>query len=1438
MTVSPGRARQPSAAQYGVWSGQQLVPQDPLYNLGQCVEIAGPLDVVIFERALRTAVTEAESLHCRYTADQDGTGARSTVEVSQDWALQVVDVSAEADPWAAAERWMRADLAVPADLTGGRLFAQALFHAGGDRHFWYQRVHHIALDGFGLVMLIRRVAALYTALVDGAGWAGRAFGPLQAVLDEDAAYRTSQDFERDRAFWTARFRDRPVPVSIAGRAARASGTPVRESVQLPLRVGEALAAAARATGTTRPALLLAATAAYLHRHTGAPEIVLGLPIAGRLGSVSRHTPCMQMNILPLRIPVGPASTLRELATHTAHQLRQAGPHQRYRHEQLRRDLQLLGGERRLLGPVVNLMPFENRLTFAGRPAVGHTISPGPVEDLSVGVHSGTRGGGIRLEFSANPQLYGAEELSTRLAEFSDLLARAVSTPGEAIHRNRREPARTPVLDGGPLPVEARPVSELILDQASTRPDAVAVEYRDQRITYRQLAEDARQLADRLIVHGAGPGRLVAVLLPRGAEAAAVLLGVLLAGAGYLPLDPDGPPARNDTVLTRARPSLLVTTAEYRNRVPATSPATVLLLDRAELTSHHPGAAAPPRDEDPAYVQYTSGSTGRPNGVVVGHGALAHFAASASQVYRIGPRDRVLQFAPLHFDTSVEEIFLTLSAGATLVVRTEEMLRSVPGFLTACDDLRITVLDLPTALWHEVALSLHTGAAALPASVHTVIIGGEAAAPERVRQWRRQVGPQVRLLNTYGPTEATVVATCAVLHGDGSVAPSRTDAPRTPIGRPLPGVRAAVLDGAGRPVRAGAAGELHLMGGGLATGYLGDTELTARRFVLLDHLPGRPRAYRTGDLVRRRDDGRLVFLGRVDEELKTSGHRVHPADVENALLGHPRVREAAVVGQELADGTKRLTAYVVGEPPGEPTAGELRHHLSGILPAAAVPAVVVLTSPLPRTGTGKLDRRALPARAAPSSVAAGELERLVLAVWEEVLGVPGLSVHDDFFDLGGHSLQTLQAAHRLGIRLGRDIPAHTVFRHPTAAALAEVLRDGEQPFASVPAASVPAELRADAVLHPDVAPATSAARRQGPARCVLLTGATGYVGAHLLHELLARTDARIVCAVRSATPEHGLRRIRQALTDHRLGLGQWHDRVQALPSDLTRPGLGLDPVSWDELAEECDAIYHSAAAVSMARSYRSMRAANVSGTEELLRLAATGRPSSFHHLSTLALSAQDTGLPSGYLQSKWAAERLVEQAATRGLPVTVYRLGRVTGPPATASVNESDVFWRLLRAAIRTGALPAPDALDVAEVWTPADYVARAVVHLSSAGTDGVFDLAPHAATRLSDVVRWVTDYGFSFERRAPEGTAADEADEADQVALSLLDLGPLHGLHTGSGRIPTGEPARALADSGIHCPPVDRRLIHRYLDHCVATGFLPPPNRERRTFPHPGGDSG
>ncbi|MCB5181518.1 condensation domain-containing protein, partial [Streptomyces antimicrobicus] len=432
-----------TAAQSGIWFAQQLDADNPVYNAGEYLEIHGPVDRDLFETALRRVVAEMENLRARFTETPDG--PRQLIDDAPEWELGLVDVSAEPDPRAAAEAWMRADMARPQDPSQGPLFLFVLFKAAEDRWFWLHRYHHLLVDGFTVALVARRTAEVYTALVKGEE-SPSPFGPLAELVRLDADYRSSEKFERDRAYWLQRLADRPEPVSLSAKEPTAARGLLRRTAHLDASVAEKLREASRAAAVPWPCLVTAVVAVYLHRLTGADEVVLGLPVTTRLGGAARSLPGMVSNVLPLRVPVRADQTLDALLGQVAAEMRGAMKHQRYRYEDLRRDLQLLGEDRRLTGPQVNIMMFDYDLTFGEHPATVHNLCIGPADDLSVIVYDRTDGKGLQIDFDANPDLYTGDELDAHLARFRDFLCALADTPSD------RPLGRVDVLAAGERPL--------------------------------------------------------------------------------------------------------------------------------------------------------------------------------------------------------------------------------------------------------------------------------------------------------------------------------------------------------------------------------------------------------------------------------------------------------------------------------------------------------------------------------------------------------------------------------------------------------------------------------------------------------------------------------------------------------------------------------------------------------------------------------------------------------------------------------------------------------------------------------------------------------------------------------------------------------------------------------------------------------------------------
>ncbi|MER7133789.1 amino acid adenylation domain-containing protein [Streptosporangium saharense] len=999
----------------------------------------------------------------------------------------------------------------------------------------------------------------------------------------------------------------------------------------------------------------------------------------------------------------------------------------------------------------------------------------------------------------------------------------------------------------PYPRDAA-LPELFDAQAARTPDAPALTGGDRTLTYRELAGRADALARALRRQGVREGTPVALPVERSAEAVVGIWAVLKAGGAYVPLNPDDPASRLRELAGRLGVEHVVTRADRRPPLDARH---VLLLD-GPVPEAGPLPSKVASATDPAYVIFTSGSTGVPKAVAGPHRGPVRLA-TGTDCAAFGQDDVVLATANPTFDVSCFEIFGAHLNGSHLVVPESEALLSPPDLARELRERGVTVLWLSAGLFHQLGFA----APGMFSSLRYLVVGGDVLNPGCVRGIMA-AAPPGHLVNAYGPTENGVFSAA---HEVTELPP---DARRVPIGRPVANSTCYVLREDGSPCEPEEEGELYVGGDGVALGYVGDAERTAERFLPDPFLGGRARMYRTGDRASWRPDGVLEFLGRLDRQVKVSGHRVEIGEVEAELAAHPGVREAAVAVRESGRGDRALVAWAVPRQREDRRvfARRVRAFLRDRLPGFMVPGRVTVTDELPLNSSGKVDTRALAGTGdqpstGPAGLAdppRGEDERRVAEVWEVVLGTPVESRAADFFDLGGTSLQAVQIVTALRARPGMSgLPGSALVRAlldstslEAFATRVTALRggadhgDGAVDFAR--------ESRLDPGLR--FGPVDPS-----PPREILVTGATGFLGAFLVRRLLDVTDLRLSCLVRAADGDDGLRRIGAALRGYGLATADLGTRVTAVPGDLALPGLGLDPAELDRLAGRTDVILHAAARVNFVYPYARLRDVNVGGVRSLIRLAAHGgRARPFHHVSTVDVLAAADGpsgggrvrendplprperLRQGYAETKWVAEAVLGEAAGRGLPVTVHRPYEITGSRDRGVWNTGTMMAAVIGAVAETGLAPdVPLRLD----FVPVDYVAEAVVALLTGPpahdrAHRVYHLANPRAGALSLLIERLRRWGYPVRVTSRDDWVQEmerhcAADPAAPLAgyLALL-TGEEAAYGSAPGRQLTGtfpEPDLTnLAEVAPHvpatCPPVDAGLLDLYIGWLRETGYL------------------
>lgn len=1046
-------------AQQGIWLGQQMNGQSALYNTAECIAFAGKINAELLYQALRQAVAEAEAVSCLYLADTANDSLNAWRERT-DQPLQIDELSLDGprDRDFFTE-YARAEVLQPMDLSQQLPIRFVLFRAPA-QDYLFSVSHHIALDGYGNAILFRRVAVIYNALLNNNSIPDCPFGSMAAVLEEEQQWQHQKQVSSE--YWQQQFASWPQPVSFVTATGALQPSYLRQSQHLSSAQWQQLQLLAEQHRISWPDLLLASLSALLQYYSGENRLCLGLIMMNRIGSKALQVPCMHTNIVPLFADVE-GETLLSLAQQLARRKRELRPHQSYRYEEMKRDQHKVSD--RLYGPLVNIMPFDYAATFGDVASRTLHLVTGTVEDLILEVYLQGDAPPL-LDFDANPNCYSNGTLAELRSLFFQLLDAQLATPETPlvdINQQLLAKARAAALLGTDASAAAD-ILQSIARQVQQRAEHCAVISGPAELSYQALWQQVAHYHHALQQQALPACSRIGLLLSREPSTIALLLACLAGGYSFVALDTTVPAARLQQQLALATPQLLICedqTWPLAWQLAAQLPEPPAVQRLSALTS---GMANDPStlsydnlsdktsSNDEAYLLFTSGSGGAPKAVPIHRGALSHFAVAAAARYGWQSQDRVLQFAPLHFDACIEEIFVSLSVGATLVLRDDAALQSMADFQALLTGQRISIADLPTAFFHEWVLSLQDTATqkntapqppTLPPTLRQVIVGGEALKAELLTKWQQQVAlsQPVALINSYGPTETTVVALSQdVSHWQPGAL--------LPIGTPLSGVQALVLDRHDRPA---ASGELVLLGPTVSAGYLGQPAAnspTAHQLLSLgDQLR---QAYRTGDAVQLQD-GLIYYCGRQDDEFKLSGYRIQPGEIEQALCRHPAVQQAVVLG--ICNEQQRyLQAWLVSNTDLTPSQlaelpAILRRYLAETLPAALIPSRFTLLPALPLNRNNKVDKallRALPAE--QSSNGFGDLygtAAKVAEIWQQVLGIQALQPQDNFFTVGGQSLQTIQVVNRLSRELGLHLKVSDAFNHPTLQQLADHIDNLQQ-----------------------------------------------------------------------------------------------------------------------------------------------------------------------------------------------------------------------------------------------------------------------------------------------------------------------------------------------------------------------------------------------------------
>ena len=1031
-----------------MWTGQKFRPNVPLYNLTYAFTIHDQLDPHAFREAFALLLSKSDALQTIIVEKDAVPHQKTNLDLKFD--MPIIDLSQHEEPDQAIQSWIEAHYQNPFDFSE-RLFNTALIKKSEDQWVWYLNLHHIIADFTSIELIFRRMEEYYASILQDEFTNSPDLPSFHDYARWEQTLQSTADYHKIEEYWERKLSPGLEPLSFYGHRSRKRSALVhRKSLSLGSERTKKLQqlAESRYFTKTKHASLLNVFAAlifaFVHRITGNRDLSIALPFHNRNNEKYRGTIGLLMEMLTFRVSVDPEDTFSSLIQKVTQEALETLKHRNY-----------------TVGNTLSKQAYEVYLnymtphlsTFHDADVNVASIFRGYDEDsLAIQIQDYEGTGSLTVDFDFHDEVFLEADRARSVEHFEKLLNAFIADPDQLLVQvdilsadEKQQVLVTPNQTNVEFPNEAT-IIELFEGQVKKTPDNLAVFQAGNSFTYADLNTKANQVAHRLRALAVTPDDIVGLFIDRSFEMLIGILGILKAGAAYLPIDPSYPLERIAFIIKDSGANIVLTQESLESNLPSEALTVFYLDDWKNFSSEskrNPSKIVGP--ENLAYVIYTSGSTGIPKGVMIEHRSLVNFTHWAKEEWSLDENDRVLQFTSLSWDAHIEEIFPTLTSGAMIVLRTLEMIETFSQFLDLSSDWGITVMDLPTSYWHELTLAIKTNQLSPPTKLRLMLIGGEMANRSRVQDWKTLIGPKIRLLNCYGLSETTSIATQFDFANEDNF-----QSREVPIGVPIQNAEVFVLDKYMNPVPKGLTGDVWIGGAGLARGYLNRPKLDNSQFVPNPfHDSQSVRIFNTGDLARHLSDGNLELIGRSDRQVKILGYRIELGEIEAELLNHPAVSDVAVLARDdimqTTSSHKRLVAYVLPNKK-HPARAELQEFLHSKLPDFMVPRVYVPVDELPKTATGKIDREALPApqdqsleRASSFRAPSNDVERELVGIWEAVLGVEPIGVIDNFFDLGGHSLLAVRLFSVIEKEIGVTLPLMTLFDSPTIAHQAKYLR---------------------------------------------------------------------------------------------------------------------------------------------------------------------------------------------------------------------------------------------------------------------------------------------------------------------------------------------------------------------------------------------------------------
>lgn len=996
------------------------------------------------------------------------------------------------------------------------------------------------------------------------------------------------------------------------------------------------------------------------------------------------------------------------------------------------------------------------------------------------------------------------------------------------------------------------IPKLFEDAVNNFPENIAISSNEGQYTYSELNTKANQLANGLLEKGLNKGDFVTIFMNRSLETIISILGIIKAGGVYVPLDPEHPEERNSYIVSDTKSPFIVTKATYENKAKdllsnAQSVKEIILLesDIDNFSTENPVVNL--KSDDLAYVIYTSGSTGKPKGTLIAHEGVVNLVYLIKEQFEIKETDILTQFATYSFDASVWDTFGSLCWGARLHLLSSEERMSADAFADAIYRTKATFIAiLPTVFFNQIATYLSEENNYKFDTVKRVSVGGEALSGEIVRAFQRRFNNNIEIVNLYGPTESTVVATGYKIQG---LIPE--DQANIPIGKPFSNYQVYITNEENKLCPIGVPGELCISSVGLAKGYLHQEEKRNEVFVK-NPFNEDGIIYKSGDIVRLLDNGLIEYVSRKDSQVKVNGHRIEISEIEDNFAKHPEVRDVAIIPKKINDETI-LIAYYTNTTDKTVETSEIKEFLGETLPHYMIPKHIYVLEEMPISPTGKIDRKKLATYeivkteentdyVAPEN----EVQEIIADSWQKTLKLDKVSIHDDFFEIGGHSLKIMSILVMLKPHYPK-LKISDFFTHKTVAELAMRVKELENEVDESNSSKDSGvwEVK-DLNEYPNCIDCKIDSNTTAP-KNILLTGATGYLGSHILNDLLHDTDAKIYCLIRKSN--------NQPLTDKLLSTMESYfdqnviemvkERAIPVEGDLEKIMLGLSKEDEMFLKENLDTIIHAAADVRHFGDESHFEKVNIQGTKYLLDIATAKKGIRFHYVSTLgipedlALSGQweqviskenfdtDLKLESVYTNSKLESEKLVYKAGEEGLAINIYRAGNLTCCSETGHFQkniDNNAFYRMIKAMLLLGKAPTADCyLD----FTPINYASKAIVELVRLNNNigETFHICNPEQILYSSVVEMINNHGYKIElldqaeyEKWLFDSSIDKSQEGLELAIAQLDG---DGVKDSDYRFGCPNTVKYLSSAPFKCAEVNQEFINKMINYAVEIEYFP-----------------